>query len=217
MENLSGPQHDYFLWRQGRIFVETARENFATWIFNIIGFTLSVGLVLMGYTYGKAASERILAASSSNSPKVSVTVYPTRPIVPTRPQEKPNADCPDGNQFISFNSLSLCLPNTFVKQSNSATSERYSRTGEEFVVSVDSPEQFPIHMCHFEQDITVDSNIATRTIFRQETETGCGEMVGFATTIYDTSVGTVQIHLWKEAGMYSEQETYEKIERSIKI
>lgn len=217
MENETGPAHDYFLWRQGRIFAETARKHLVTAVFDVIGFTLSIGLVLMGYTYGKDASQRILTSASSGAPKIKISIYPTRPVVPTWTSTDTTLDCPMGLEPIASNLLELCLPPTFIKDSNSNTSEHFRMGEEEFVINAGALEQFSIHLCHLEKEVLVAGNIATRTIFREEIATGCGEMIGFATTVYDGPNGDVQLHLWKNAGIYTSEDAYEKIEQSMRF
>lgn len=215
MENETGPQHNYFLSHRGHFFTQSSRQRLVTIVFDIIGFTLSVGLVLMGYTYGKEASDRILANSSKATNEISP---PIQSLTPTSlPQKTVQEECVNGFQRVSAHTLELCLPDSFVKEGNSNTSARFKSGDEEFVINTGTIEQFPIHMCHLEKNVIVGTDYATRTIFREEMESGCGEIVGFATTMYGTSKGDIQLHLWKESGTYLDEETYGKIESSIKL
>lgn len=214
MENESSPRYTYFAWRNGHLFIQHTKKHLVTFLFDIIGFTISIGLVLMGYTYGKSASNRVAVTTTS---KAFQETSSFRPPFPDREQQKKSSDCPEGFQRISFQELQLCLPGTFSLESNSADSQRFRSSDEEFVINFGIPEQFPIELCHLEKEIVVAGRPATRTIFRQETGAGCGDIIGFATNTHDASGADVQLHLWKETSTYDQEQIYEAIERSVQF
>ena len=213
METSTSAEHEYFTWRPRRFTPKTVKHHTLPRVFDVIGFILSIGLVLMGYVYGKNASERIV--SSPQVLQISVTPTPSSQLMIPQPEQ--SSDCPSGLVLSSLNSFQFCLPNTFTQESNSNTSVRFRSADEEFVVNNGALEQFPIHICNLEKKVMAGGNFATRTIFREETATGCGEIVGFATTIYETSEGNIQLHLWRGSGTYKSEEGYEKIEQSVRF
>jgi hypothetical protein len=166
----------------------------------------------MGYTYGKSAADRML--SSSQIDEQYVISIPTLPPVYPTPVSKV---CPDGLQPYSTNEFKICLPDKFSREGGFHGEQRYVAGDEEFVIRLDGGEQFPIHMCNFQEEAVVAGSPATRTIFRQDTGGGCGEIIGFATDLHDAYGHNAQIHLSRNAGTYPDETLYKSIERSLQL
>ncbi len=110
----------------------------------------------------------------------------------------------------------MCLPREFsLTASGAASGEHYTYTDQQFIVYKNTSFKFPIHICTFEQDVDVDGNQAVRSIFREETGGGCGEIIGFATRVTVEGGSTYLIRLFRTEGAYETEEYYQVVEQSF--
>lgn len=125
--------------------------------------------------------------------------------------------CTDGLVPFQYEGVRFCRPSN-VRMDKSEFPGRYVFTSdkERFLVEPSSSQTWPIHLCNLNQDIEVAGQKAVRTIFREDTGSGCGNIIGFGTKIGPADKPWF-VGLLSEKDPYPDDTLFTRIERSLTI
>lgn len=215
MEN-QGSVHDLFHFQKGRFIPFQAKRHLMSLFFDAIGFSLSLLLVFMGYSYGKKASHTTTLTKVEPQQIALLDFSTNGEIVPTIALPTTESRCGPSLVFYETSDFSVCIPSSLREVSEPRdTSHHFLAQEEELIIEPNSAREWPIHLCNFNADTTVSSYPAVRTTFRKETGAGCDEIVGFATKIDSSTAAPFYIGLTKNSGYFTNSEVFEKIEQSL--
>ena len=128
------------------------------------------------------------------------------------------AGCPAGHLLFTSQTFTVCYPERLSPMGGIAGEQYvFSSDDERLVIEPAFTSSWPIHVCNFERAVTIGDYQATRTIFRNELSGGCGDIVGFGTTIDTGAASPWYIGLYRENGSYGHEDEFAGIEQTLAI
>jgi hypothetical protein len=138
--------------------------------------------------------------------------------IPTMTIDDPQDACPRGWKHFTNHILDLCYPASMRPDPSSVrTALVLSGNNEVLTIQSDTREQWPMHICNGDRDVTVNGIPAVRTLFREVLASGCGPIIGFTTQPASTSPYQWSIGLYKTSGAYTGEDSMNVVESHLRI
>lgn len=218
----SNPSDSSFQWRNGQFVSNSRAPKIIAKFIDIVGFVISLGLVFLGYSYGKSVLNHRTAYTPQDYSQTKFDFSlstPTPSFAQASLVDTPiPGQCPDTYKIVTTAAYSTCIPDEFSESVNVADKQGFTNNDgtEELVIYHSSP-LFPLHVCNFEQQTTWENFNATRILFHEQTGAGCGALTGFALRVVTDRDGTYTIHLVKHRGVFENEQEFNDITQSFKL